>query len=149
MGLNPFHGWTLNVILTVGVSPSSRRWLTLNVPLRMDISVSGPISAAYLTPVGEADDFVVSPLRSFISYPSSQALAAMRFAGPYSVDLMTRVLQGLGPPATHHASQEDPAPSWDKKVRGKPLSLAESSSILSDVVNAYVHRPIPVTSCLC
>jgi hypothetical protein len=69
--------------------------------------------------------------------------------GPYSLDLMTRVMMGLGPPAAHYAPQEEQAPCWDKEVRTEPLSLAQSASILSDLVNTYVHHSISVASRLC
>lgn len=70
----------------------------------------------------------------------------MSSTGPYSLGLMTRVLLGLGPPPTHYTPYKEPAPSPDKQVRSEPLSFAQSASLLSDVVNTYVHRSIPVAS---
>ncbi|KAF9650308.1 hypothetical protein BDM02DRAFT_3112279 [Thelephora ganbajun] len=69
----------------------------------------------------------------------------MRSAGPYSLDLMTRVLLGLGPPATQYASckdPEDPAPSWEEEVCGQTLNSTHSSSTLSDVVNTFDRQPV-------
>lgn len=69
-------------------------------------------------------------------------------AGPYSINLMTRVLSRAGPPPTHYnPSNEEPLPSWEEEVYGQPLTSEQS--ILSDVVNTYVHPSILVASRLC
>lgn len=97
--------------------------------------------------VKHTSSLVPSTLTS-ASYPPGQVSVAMSFAGPHSVDLMTRVLCGLGPSATpRYASHEDYAPSWEE-VFGELPTFVQSSPVLSDVVNTYVHPSTPVTSCL-
>ena len=66
----------------------------------------------------------------------------MYSTGPYSRNVMTRVLLGLGPPTTRHSSHEDPTPSWEERVCGQSLTFAEHPSALADIVIAWVHRSI-------
>jgi len=64
----------------------------------------------------------------------------MHSAVPYSVDLMTRVILGLGPPAAQSVLYEDPVPNWEEEVCEQFPASTQPSSVLSDLVNSYVHR---------
>jgi len=81
-----------------------------------------------------------------LSLHSYLVSVAMLSSGQYSLDLMTRVLSGLGPfVARFGPSHEEPAPSLED-VYAQPPPPTQPPLTSSDVVNTCVHPSIPAAS---
>lgn len=64
----------------------------------------------------------------------------MQYIRPYSFGLMAGALQTFDSSGAHQMSPEGLLPNWHTGGCGQTLSLADSSSRLGDVVDAYVPR---------
>lgn len=130
-----------NGLLSMGISPLLPRRLARYFPAWSAWVCIRPVFNLRAKRVA----LVPRPVCSFISYSQTQVPTIMRSTGPYSRDLMTRVLEGRKQPV-YPLPDEDPAPSWEEQVCGPSHIFTDASSILSKVVNACVHPLIPVAS---
>lgn len=76
-------------------------------------------------------------------YPPNTGPVTMRSAQSHHPDLMTRIIEGLEPPI-YFSSDVEPTSIWEEQASKLSPTLAESSLILAEVVDACVHHSIPV-----
>ena len=78
---------------------------------------------------------------------TKQNPATMRYSGLYPPDLMTRVIERLGPPI-YFPLHEEQAQLWEEPIFPQPRVFKESSIILPQMNYGYVYFLIPIASLL-